>query len=122
MSLFPGKSIDVHNNRYYSYLLCGCMIYTSLLALFMTAPKIDFSNSKFLRWVIFVGQNTLVFYIMHYDARFVIKKFLQATGLLMESFAAYLAAFVFICISMTLAVLVINRWFPLAAGKRNTNN
>jgi len=120
MILFPGRSIDVHNNRYYSYLLCGVMIFISMLILFVAAPKITCYRNKFLRWVVFVGQNTLVFYIMHYDARIAIGKFLQITKLPFESFIEYFVAFVFICLTMTMASFIINNRFPFVVGKKRS--
>lgn len=117
--VFPGESIDVHNNRYYSYFLCGIMIFISLLTLFVAAPKIARYRNKLIGWIVFVGQNTLVFYIMHYDARFVIRKILQKTNLPFDSFFEYFVAFVFICSIMTIASLVINTWLPFAAGRKS---
>ena len=118
MIVFPGKSIDVHNNRYYSYLLCGVMVFVSMLTLFVAAPKIACYRNKLIKWIVFVGQNTLVFYIMHYDVRFVIRKILQITKLPFDSFIEYFVAFVFICMTMTIASLIINTWFPSVVGRK----
>lgn len=112
--LFPGSSIDVHTNRYYNYPLCAAMSFVSLLILFIIVPKI---NMK-LSWIRFVGRNTLVFYIVHYHARSLLLHGTNLVGFnIPKTFLSYVLIFAYICISMSIVSIVINRWFPFVLGK-----
>ncbi|MBR5429913.1 MAG: acyltransferase [Firmicutes bacterium] len=110
---FPGRAMDVHLNTYYSYPICGAMVFLSLLILFTAAQRLP----RFPRWLVFVGQNTLVFYILHYYARSVYARGLRLIGLGGTGLLWQAAEFVFVCAAMTAVALIISRWFPFVAGK-----
>lgn len=113
---FPGEAMDVHNNIYYSYSICGAMIFTGLTVLFTVFCRIN----NFPKWVTFVGQNTLAFYILHYYVRRVIKKACSLTGLsLPNSLQSNLIEFALVCVVLTLIAYMLNTWLPEAVGKKN---
>ena len=118
IKFYPGMAIDVHNNSYYNYMLCGLMTFISLLMLFLILQRINLQSYKLFRWIIFVGQNTLVFYIMHYYPRFVINRILPVIIDSFESLNGYIISFIFICVSMTFITFAINKWFPFLVGKK----
>lgn len=113
---FPGKVMNVHTSRYYSYPLCFFLVFASLLVLFTAVPAIK----RFSKWLLFVGQNTLVFYILHVYARLAIQKAFSVIGYpLSQGFFDYLIRFILVCVMMTIAAMVINRYLPFAAGKKS---
>ena len=58
---YPNAAIDIHNNRYYSYLINIPMIVLGNFALFSLFSKIRFPRGP----ITFIGRNTLVYYVMH---------------------------------------------------------
>lgn len=119
LALFPGSSIDVHKNRYYNYPLCAAMSFVSLLLLFIIAPKINLK----LNWIRFVGRNTLVFYIVHYHARSLLLHGANLVGFsIPKTFLSYVLVFAYICVSMSIVSIVINRWFPFILGRSKTKS
>ncbi len=112
---FPRQVIDVHHNDFYSLPVCFAMILISLFLLFAASPKLK----RFPRWFLFVGQNTLVFYMLHYTFRTVFAKGLEILHVsLPKTEIGYLIEFVAVCVAMTVAALIINRFLPWAAGRR----
>ncbi len=115
---YPGSSIDVHTNRYYNVPLCMAMSFVSLLSLFLLMPKLNLK----LRWLSFVGRNTIVFYIVHYHARSLLSHGARMAGVeIPKTFLSYVVIFAFICSSMSIVALVINRWFPFVLGRRKSH-
>ena len=114
--LYPGKTIDVHNNSYYNLLLCGMLVFFSLLVLFSVAPNIK----KCPKWLVFVGQNTLIFYIGHYTARTLLDKILIIMRIsLPKGLIGYMITMIFICVAMSVTAIILNRWFPFFVGKKH---
>ena len=114
MKMYPGSSIDVHTNRYYNYPLCMTMIFVSLLFLFAVAPWIKVK----LNWIKFVGRNTLIFYIAHYHARSLLSHGINYVGLsIPQTFMSNVLVFAYICISMSIVSLAVNRWAPFILGR-----
>jgi len=113
--LFPDQRMDVHTNRYYSFWLCGLMILIGLLVWFVGAQRMK----KFPRWLVFVGQNTLVFYIVHYHVRRAFSWGIDKTGLpFPQGIAGSIIEFVIVCLILTVISLIINKWLPFAAGRK----
>lgn len=112
---YPGQSMDVHNNVYYSYMICGSMILIGLLMLFAI-----FSRMVILpKWVIIVGQNTLTFYMLHYYVRRGLKNlFYCISDLSSVSIGRDLLEFFIICAVLTPVSYVLSKWLPFAVGKR----
>ncbi len=115
MKFYGGASMDVHTSRYYSYWVCALLIFTGMLFLWVAAGRVK----RFPRWIIFVGRNTLVFYICHYYVRMAWRIGMRMIGVTPgKSFIWYLLQFALICVAMSIASLILNRWFPWAVGKR----
>ena len=112
---YPGRSIDVHMNEYYNYLICGAMIFLSLLLLF-----VFFSGRKsFPRWIVFVGRNTLAFYMLHGFVRSAFAKCLSILGIHRQPMILWEGIeMVAVCAAVSVLALIINRWLPFIAGKR----
>lgn len=109
---FPGQTIDIHTGKYYNVPFCIVLIFNSLLLLFMTASRY---NLRF-RWINFVGRNTLIFYIVHYHARTLIRWVLNKFDVITNTLPAYIGIFVIICALMSFTALIIRKWFPFVLG------
>jgi len=114
-ALMPGQYIDVHLNQYQSILLCFAMIFIGCTALFIAAPRI----SRYPRWLVFLGQNTLVCYFFHLKGlQYIYKAFLRIGLDLTNNWIFSGARAVGVIIACALASLVINRIFPEGVGRR----
>lgn len=60
--LFPGQSMDIHLNRYYNVPFCMVMVWVGVTAMFYTAEN---CVRRFPKWLLFVGNNTILIYIYH---------------------------------------------------------
>ena len=112
---YPGAFIDVHHAKYFNLPICIVMIFVGLLLLFVYAQKLP----RFPRWIVFVGQNTLLFYIGHYWPRSVLslaERYLHIA--LPDNVLGYVVKFVFICVVMSVLALLFNRFLPFAVGKK----
>ncbi len=108
-------SISVHRNSYGPFPISLPMIFISVLWMFLAVPKLK----KLPAWIVFVGQNSLLFYIGHYWPRAVItlaRKYLKFS--LPDTFWGHLAAFIFVCVTMSVLALLFNRFLPFAVGKK----
>ena len=137
--VFGGRTIDVHMNKYFNYPLAALMIFTAMLFWFLAAERTEryiqakrnnggeSSESRIntgrrnpaLAWVVFVGQNTLVFYILHYIVRKVLTKAYKILlhVKLPKNTMGFLAMMIPLCIILSIASIIINRWFPFVVGK-----
>ena len=111
---YPTEIIDVHMGKYYNYPLCLAMIIVSMLVLFIEAPNIK----RYPQWVLFVGQNTIIFYICHYHARSLLIHALNVLHISLSSnYFGYGIRFVIICIAMSVLSAIINTYFPYVLGR-----
>lgn len=111
--LYPGQNLDVHLNRYYNYPICFAMIIIGLFVLFVIARKIG----HFPKWVLLVGQNTLVIYLFHTFAVSVTAKVFQIVHLTVNTITnIFITAIA--CAVCTVLALIINRLVPELLGKK----
>ena len=119
LAMYPKQYIDVHNGRYYNYLLCMAMVFLSLMILFIVVPNISY----FLRWVLFVGQNTIVFYICHYHARSLLTRGTRLLKIsIPDNFVGYSLKFIYICTLMSILTVLINKYTPFILGRKKIRN
>ncbi len=117
--LVSGKGgMDVQHNVYNQPLLCLIMIICGCAFLFAYARFI-----KTPRWLVFIGQNTLIFYFFH--ARildFIEPLFLRVIPGIRENIYIRLASSLVMCALLcaicTVCSLLINRFLPELAGRR----
>lgn len=112
---YSGKSLDVHLNRYYNIPFCGLMITIGCVTLFTVFRQCEVST----RWLVYIGQNTLVIYILH---GYVIAAVLKAMDFLHISVLQHLqlAGLIRTVIGLSICCLIaffINKYVPIAAGK-----
>lgn len=114
--LYPGKILDVHTNEYYNLPLCIAMIYLGCFLLFILARKLELALGLF----VFIGQNSLIYYMMSGCVAF---PFNKLSILLGRSGWYNTWSFAFLktgwtCMACMVIVLFINRYLPIAGGKR----
>ena len=114
LAVWPGRYMDVHLNRYYNLPYCMLMIWLGCATLLAAGSKLEHAP----RALAFVGQNTLVYYMLH---NFVIKAIewaLKRVGLNLTDVPRALVLTLLACLACGAAALVINRFLPELAGRR----
>lgn len=117
VSLFPGESIDVHFGYYYNYAICLSMIFLGIFILFACGIKYQFSNN----FLVFVGQNTLVFYILSNIVIGFILKVLLFLGIcpVIDNYIFFgLTKLCMACVGCSIISIVLNKYCPIAVGKK----
>lgn len=113
--LFPVGRLDIHLNLYFNIPYCFCLIFLGCFILFITASK---SNCH--SWIMsFLGQNTLVLYIMH-------GLFIGFLVLTMETLGYPISKtiwtavikVIWACLCCGLLSVILNRYLPEIVGKR----
>lgn len=112
---FPGECIDVHLNLYFNYPICSLMIIIGCLLMFTLFRSINLKPS----WLVFVGQNTLVIYILHRYGFAIFQILMKMAGLSdmlhMPIILPIKAAFS--CIICCIIAYLLNQYFPEIIGK-----
>lgn len=115
MVYWPGRSLDIHMNEYYSLPICYAMIVLGCFALFTIASK----GGEYPPIICFIGKNTLVFYLLHAINLSVVHKVASAFGI---SIASPLGlAFVdtaLACLACGVEAFVINNYLPFLVGRK----
>lgn len=113
--LYPGTSIDVHKNSYYNIVVVYGMIFLGISVLFILFSQLK-RTSKVL---IFIGQNTLVYYMLNPYAWKLVRKCLDLLNVkLMENLVGYAIQTVTTCMMCAVIAIIINNCFPEIMGKQ----
>lgn len=120
--LYPNCFYDIHVNRYYFIPLTWGIIALGIIIAFSVFSNIN----KFPNWLILIGKNTLVIYILHGYGRYLFSKILTLlplpyTLLPYPVLAVFEMAFACaICLGLS---LLVNRFVPEIVGlKRHRSN
>ena len=116
ISVFAYKEMcmDVHKNSYYSWLICIPMIILGCVSCFSIAPKIE----KHPKLLTFIGRNTLVFYIFHYDTIYPFEQLSNKIGIALSGWSGVIVKFVWSLLICTIIAIVLNRYMPQLVGKK----
>lgn len=119
LKLWPGSCIDVHKHTYYNYPFCFAMITLGCLTVFLAARMLG-SRQKFAfpRFLLFLGQNTLVFYLLHGFDVLALTWVLSKAHIELTMPILVCAKVLFAYIACTIETLIILRFFPWVLGKR----
>ena len=113
--LYPGQSMDVHTNSYYNVIYCFAQVIAGSLSLFITAERI----SKFPRVLLFIGKNTLLFYIWSGTVQSLLFKAASMLGITVKNNAVLsLAAMIPLCVCLGICAWLINKYLPVIVGKK----
>ena len=114
LKLFPGQTIDVHLNHYYSIPYCLLLIILGCFMLFVAARKSNFSSS----FMSFIGQNTLVLYMWHGMMIMILVKLLSTFGwILPDNRWTALIKLIWAVVACGACALILNKAIPFAVGK-----
>ena len=115
MVYYPGKTMDVHTNTYYNVVLLLCMIIVGISALFLFFSSFSLRN----KLLSFIGQNTLVFYMLNPYAVKIFNVITRKIGLtISENLPDFLIKTLFVCLISAIFSILINREFPWILGKK----
>ena len=111
---YPGQSMDVHLCRYYNILICGPMIWSGiyLLTVFVMRYMNDYP-----KWLVLIGQNTLVIYLLHSYCIKVLVKVFDILHIPVNRFTNIFITLI-VCTAGTLISLILHRFFPELMGKK----
>lgn len=114
---YEGSVMDVQSNSYYNPVLCALMVVSGCSGLLYYGRYL-----KMPRWLVFIGQNTLIFYLFHGRILDMLRPMIGliphslrvgvVTGLPIS--LGILAALCGVC---ALCSVLINRYIPFLAGK-----
>ncbi len=114
--IWPSACLDVHMNNYYNWPYCFTMMILGCFTAFIFANKIG----KAPRVLSFIGQNTLVFYLLHSNNIRVGVRFLSMLKIdLPDSLWGAITKTLIACIGCALEAVLLNRFFPVVVGKKN---
>lgn len=116
---YPGQNLDVHTNSYYNLLICALMIAVGCSVCFIGVEWFDRRHPiKKNNPLVFIGQNTLVYYML---CSYVIKVWNKGLELIHLSIqdgpAEWIVNTVIMCIGCAVLAIMINRFAPLLVGK-----
>ncbi len=117
--IWPDKCIDIHMNIYYNYPYCFAMIFLGCFTMFVLAEKLA-TTPPILK---FIGQNTLVYYLLHNINIAVFDKALGFLNInLPQSFTDSIVYSIILtiigCVACGIEAMLINRFIPEIAGKK----
>ncbi len=117
--LFPNQAFDIHKVSYYHFPYCLLLIIIGCHTLFLFAKR----NMQPNRMLVFIGQNTLVYYILGGSCTKlslkIAERFLNIPGLTVEG--TYLTALIHLvigCLMAAVFVIALGRFAPFAVGKK----
>ena len=116
---FPGQCLDVHLNEYFNIPICGIMIIFGCVTLFTLFKQSNFSPN----WLVYIGQNTLVIYILHGYAIALFVNSMQFLHLSDQQLLPLMGITKTIFgISLCCVIaFIINKYFPFIVGKKPLN-
>ena len=118
--IWPNTCLDVHVNRYYNYPFCFAMITLGCFLVFIIFQKLFTENNISLPHIlIFLGQNTLVYYLLHNQNLRLITFVFQKMNLQMSSWMLIIIELVLTYLLCGIEAAAINRFIPQILGRKS---
>lgn len=115
MMCYPGKAMDVHTNTYHNIALLLCMVIIGVSALFLSFSRLSVRN----RILSFIGQNTLVFYMLNPYAVKTINIISRKAGVIVpKNLFGFLVETAYVCLICATFSILINKGCPWILGKK----
>lgn len=108
--------MDVHKNYFYNTTVVTILILMGNYVLFTFAKSII----RYPKLLTFIGQNTIIFYVFHYDTLMPLSLMADKLGINIDNWVGVLAKMAW---SVTICVIIsciTNRWAPELVGKRRS--
>ena len=112
---FPNQWIDVHLNNYFNIPICAIMIGVGCMSLFILFKSANICP----KWLVYIGQNTLIIYMIHGRLFGVFNRgfeFLNINTLMPLQLIALFKT-LFVCIICCAIAYFVNRYLPEIVGK-----
>ncbi len=115
LAVWPGRSLDVHMNRYYNFPFCLAMMLLGCFAAMLCARKLE----RAPRPLRFIGQNTLVYYLLHRATIAAAVAALSAVGIsVTKSPVGAVVRLLIACVGCWAEAMLLNRFLPEAVGRK----
>lgn len=115
MMCYPGKAMDVHTNAYHNIALLLCMVIIGVSALFLSFSRLSVRN----RILSFIGQNTLVFYMLNpYAVKILNIISIKAGVIVPKNLLGFLVETTCVCLICATFSILINKGCPWILGKK----
>ncbi len=116
MYLYPQEFYDLKWNRYYFLPLTLSIIVLGIVLIFYAFSCLK----KVPKWLVYVGQNTILIYILHNYGRRLFKVIFYDTNILPDIPFLFIAIFeaIFACGFCCLLSYIANKYAPVIVGKK----
>ncbi len=115
LKIWPGKCLDVHLNKYYNWPFCFIMMLYGCFTMFIFANKLV----RIPRILSFIGQNTLVYYLLHsYNIQASVRILSVIKIDIPDSLIGACIKTIIACIACAIEAMLINRFLPEIVGKK----
>lgn len=111
---YPGLIIDVHYNTYFDIPFNVICIVVGVFTLFTIISRIK----TFPKWLIFIGQNTLVIYMLHNWVRVLLVDISGRCNMFIN--CVWIEATLLTMLSLVICCVIcffLNKYFPILVGK-----
>lgn len=111
---YPGESLDVHVNKYYNIPICAVMIVLGcglLFSIFRQRP-VEW------KWLVYIGQNTLLIYMLHGYGLSVASRVLPIANEQIGLPLLALIKTIIACVLCCILAIIVNRYIPQIVGKK----
>lgn len=106
--------MDIHKNYFYNVIVAVFLIIIGNYVVFSFAQRIK----RIPKLLVFIGQNTIVFYIFHYDTLMPLSLLMGKMGIDIDNWMGVLIKVVWSIIICGIISCITNKWTPELVGKR----
>lgn len=112
-------SVDIHLREYGNYSVFMLNAIIGVTALFVSTVKLEqiLSVGIISKPLVFIGQNTLVYYAFQFKAIRLIQIFFSKIQISSVSYAGNIVCSVFVCLLLAVPAYVVKRYFPWCLGR-----
>ncbi|MCC8015595.1 MAG: hypothetical protein LIO87_10465, partial [Eubacterium sp.] len=117
------NSVGIHEAHYQSLMLYYVESVIGLISLISFCKFMGNNVGKnILTPIIFIGQNTLVYYAFQSKGIKMFELIFNMLGFTLDTYLFPMIVTVLVCICLAIPAYIINKWFPFLLGKRNNNS
>ncbi len=97
------------------FTVMAILICTSLIIICETVMRLSIANTSIVRAIMWMGKNSMIFFIIHRTLVYDLKSFCEIHGNKM----IYMAAWLLLCVYSSVLTYIITKITPFLAGKNN---
>lgn len=123
LKIWPHSCIDIHLNYYYNYPYCFSMIFLGCLTVFASAKRLhDYYHIAVPGIIRFLGQNTMVFYLLHGYNTYVVTCALRFLNVELPEVVLVILKLGFAYVGCGIETRLILRFFPWMLGRKRVKH